>query len=91
MVGSTKRCLRRLLGRSQVDAEGLCTVLTSIDAALNSRPIIQDDNNETLTPSHFLNGGKLITLPDGPEPTGMKMLTKAFRQSHKLTQDLWRR
>jgi hypothetical protein len=90
MVGSTRRSLRKVLGRSQVDAEELYTVLTSIEAALNSRRITQDDNG-TLTPSHFLNSGKLTIIPDSPEPTGMKMLTKAFWQSQKLTQDLWRR
>jgi hypothetical protein len=90
MGGSTKRCLRKVLRRSQVDAEELYTVLTSVEAALNSRPITQDDN-EPLTRSHSLNGGKLTTIPDGPEPTGTKMLTKAFRQSQKPTQDLRQR
>jgi hypothetical protein len=73
-----------------VDVEGLYTVSTSIEAALISQPIIQEDN-ATLTPSHFLNGRKLTTIPVGPEPTGTKMLTRAFRQSQKLTEDLWRR
>jgi hypothetical protein len=91
MDGRFDQVLRKVLGCSQVDAEGLCTVLTRIEVAMNSRTIIQDDNNKTLTPSYFFNGGKLTTLPDGPEPTGMKMLTKSFRQSQKLTQDLWRR
>ena len=50
----TKRCLRKVLGRSQVDAEGLQTILLGIEAALNSRPITQDDENETFTPAHFL-------------------------------------
>jgi hypothetical protein len=71
IVGSTKRCLRKVLGRSQVDTEELYTVLTSTEAAMNSRPITQDDN-ETFAPSHFLNGGKLTTIPDGPVPTGTK-------------------
>jgi hypothetical protein len=69
MIGLTKRCLPKVLGRSQVDAEHLYTVLTSIAAALNLLPITQDDN-EALTPSHFLNGVKLTTIPGGPELTG---------------------
>jgi hypothetical protein len=56
MVGSIKHCLQKVLRRSQLDAEGLCKVLTNIEAALNSRPIIQDDE-ETLTHPHFFNGG----------------------------------
>jgi hypothetical protein len=63
-----------------VGAEELYTDLTSIQASVNSWPVTQD-HNETLNPSHFLNGGKLKTIPDSPEPTGTKMLTKEFRQS----------
>jgi hypothetical protein len=41
MVATTKRCLRKVLGRPQVDAEELQTILVGIKAALNSRPITQ--------------------------------------------------
>ena len=68
MVGTTKRCLRKVLGCSQVDEEELHTILVVTEAALNSRSIIQDEDNENLTPAHFLTGGKLTTIPHGPEP-----------------------
>ena len=45
MVGTTKLCLRKVLGRSQVDEEELHTILVGNEAALNSRPIIQVDDN----------------------------------------------
>jgi len=80
MVATTKRCLRKVLGRSQVDEEELQTILLGTEAALNSRPIIQDDDNETLTPAHFLTGGKLTTIPRGPEPVRTESLTRSFRQ-----------
>jgi len=73
-----------------VDAEGLQTILVGIEAALNSRPIIQDDDDETLTPAHFLTGGRL-TIPQGPETVRTQSLTRAFQQHQKLTETLWRR
>jgi hypothetical protein len=51
-----------------VDEEELHTILVVTEAALNSRSIIQDEDNENLTPAHFLTGGKLTTIPHGPEP-----------------------
>jgi hypothetical protein len=43
MVGTTKQCLRKLLGRSQADEGALLTLLVEIEAVLNTRPIVQDD------------------------------------------------
>jgi hypothetical protein len=91
MVATTKRCLRKVLGRSQVDAEGFQTILVGIEASLNSRPITQDDENETLAPAHFLTGGRLTTIPQGPEPVSTESLTRAFRQHQRLTETLWQR
>jgi hypothetical protein len=90
MVATTKNCLRKVLGRSQVDVEELQTILVGIEAALNSRPINQNDD-ETLTPAHFLTGGKLTTIPHGPEPVRTEDLTRYFRQHQRLTEALWRR
>jgi len=79
MVGKTKRCIRKVLGKIQVDDEKRNTILTSIEAAINSRPLTQDDGPETLIPANFLHGGQLNTIPTGPEPTLTKSLTKEFR------------
>jgi len=67
MIGTTKRCLRKVLGQSQATDEELATILVSIEAALNSRPITQDTEN-ALTPAPFLCGSKLTTLPCTREP-----------------------
>ena len=56
-----------------MEEEELQTILVGIEAALNSRPIIQDDDNETLTPAHFLTGGKLTTIPAAPNLSGRKV------------------
>jgi len=91
MVGTTKRCIRKVLGKRQVDDEKLNTILASIEAAINSRPLTQDDGPDTLTPAHFLHGGQLNTIPTGPEPTLTKSLTKEFRLQQQVVEDFWKR
>ena len=48
--------------------EELSTLLTQIEACLNSRPLVpfpgDDDSTEALTPGHFLIGRPLQALPD---------------------------
>jgi len=44
MVGTTKRCLRKVPGRFQVPEDGLNTTLVAIEAAINSRPIVQAED-----------------------------------------------
>ena len=63
----------------QVDDDKLNTILTSIEAAIKSRPLTQNDGPETLTPAHFHYEGRLKSIPTGPEPALTKSLTKEFR------------
>ncbi|KAJ8879657.1 hypothetical protein PR048_020265 [Dryococelus australis] len=82
MIGSTKRCLRKVLLRSQRDEEGLNTILISIEATLNSWSLTQDaDSNQVLTPAHFLNGEKLTIIPNGPEPSTERSSEKVTSQT----------
>ena len=78
MVATTKRCLRKVLGRAQVDEGELQAILVGIEATLNSRVNIQTYDNEILTPAHLLTGGKLTTIPLGPEPVRTENLTRSF-------------
>ena len=91
MVGTTKRCLRKVLGQRQVDEEMLNTILSEIQAVINSRPLLQDEGAESLTPAHFLNGGKLTVIPAGPEPATTNDLRKQFRLSQQIAEHFWRR
>ena len=91
MVGITKGCIGKVLGKRRVDDEKMNSILTSIEAAINSRPLTQDDGPETLTPAHFLHGGRLNTIPTGPEPTLTKSLTKEFRLQQQAVEDFWKR
>uniref|UniRef100_A0A182NDP4 Integrase catalytic domain-containing protein n=1 Tax=Anopheles dirus TaxID=7168 RepID=A0A182NDP4_9DIPT len=67
-VKSMKFHLKRVLGTGQLTYEDLSTLLTEIEACLNSRPLtaISEDPNdvEALTPGHFLVENNLQTLPD---------------------------
>ena len=67
-VKSMKKHLKRIVGNVKLTFEELSTVLTQIEACLNSRPLVplnnDDDGIEALTPGHFLIGRPLQTLPD---------------------------
>ena len=70
MIKSTKRCLKKTLGRARLTYEELLTVLTEVECILNSRPLTYlypDDLEEPLTPSHLISGRRLLSLPDKPE------------------------
>lgn len=67
-VKSTKFHLKRLLGDTILTYEELTTVITQIEAVLNSRPLcpLSDDANDysVLTPGHFLIGEALTLIPE---------------------------
>lgn len=68
-VKSVKHHLKRIIGKSTLTYEEMNTLLTQIEAILNSRPlsIINDtDVNEPypLTPGHFLIGSSILSVPE---------------------------
>ena len=67
IIGMTKRCLRKVVGRAKFSYEELLTAVVEIESILNSRPlsfIASSDLEEPLTPFHLLNGRRLSNLPD---------------------------
>jgi hypothetical protein len=67
MVRSTKRCLRKLIGRAQFSHDELSTALAEIESVINSRPVSYlstGDVEEPLTPSHLIVGRRILSLPD---------------------------
>lgn len=67
MVKSTKRCLRKMVGRARFSLDELHTAIVEIESIINSRPlsyISSSDLDEPLTPSHLLIGRRVLTLPD---------------------------
>ena len=68
-VKSFKTHLKRVVGSVKLTYEEMYTILTQIEACLNSRPLVlinspDDDCIEILTPGHFLIGQPLTALPD---------------------------
>ncbi len=102
MIKSTKRCLRKVIGRAKLHYDELITALTEIEAVINSRPLTYlspDDIEEPLTPSHFLYGKRVLGFPDGLhqqdmdeefEPT-QSLLTRRFKHLNATINHFWRR
>ncbi|GFU30943.1 integrase catalytic domain-containing protein [Trichonephila clavipes] len=70
-IRSVKFHLKRVLGETILTFEELTTLLTQIEGLLNSRPLsyVNDSDIEcisTLTPSHFLTGDVLFSVPEEP-------------------------
>lgn len=67
VIRTIKEALKRCLGRSSLRYNELLTVLAEVEAAVNCRPLtyLEDDvtSTDVLTPSHFLVGKRLVTLP----------------------------
>ncbi len=93
-VRSVKFHLKRVIGNHNLTFEELTTLLTQIEAVLNSRPLVKVDNDidnlNILTPSHFLVG-EVITSP--PETTQEIQLSLKSRWDivQKMKLCFWKR
>ncbi|XP_015111984.1 uncharacterized protein LOC107037763 [Diachasma alloeum] len=67
-VKSTKHHLRRIIGTSTLTYEEFTTLLTQVEAILNSRPLCPPTNDpqdtSALTPGHFIIEEPLTTVPE---------------------------
>ena len=94
-VRSTKYHLKRVIGETTLTYEELSTLLYSVEACLNSRPLcpINDDANDLtyLTPSHFLLGKSLVTTPDEYLFDQSIGLLKRWKLLHQFQNDFWTR
>ncbi|GFQ81880.1 integrase catalytic domain-containing protein [Trichonephila clavata] len=99
IVRSVKTILRKVIGKSSLTSEELETVLCEIEAVLNSHPITYIDSDSTgnfpLTPSHFLLGRRLTSLPAVKLSSidcvvDKKVLIKRFNYRERLLNNFWR-
>lgn len=94
-VKSTKYHLKRLLGPRLLTFEEMSTILTQIEAMLNSRPISPITNDiedaTALTPGHFLIGTPLKNVPETSLLEIKENYLSRWQLVQQITQHFWRR
>lgn len=94
-VKSVKHHIRRVIGATHLTFEKMATLLTQIEACLNSRPLtpLSDDPSDmnALTPGHFLIGEPPSTVPD-PNLSHIQVNRLSHWQHiQRMQQDFWSR
>lgn len=91
-VKSVKYHLKRVLLKSILTYEELCTVLCQIEAILNSRPLMPLSNDvddySCITPGHFLIGTALNTYPN-PNVT-MLTASQFWKTCNDMKNNFWK-
>ena len=69
MVKSTKRCLKKVLGRTSLNFEELRTILVEVETTINNCPVTYMYNDSEgvsypLTPSDLIYGRKIAVTPN---------------------------
>lgn len=94
-VKSMKNLIGRVLGESHLTYEELNTILTRVEACLNSRPLTEMSSDPSdltyLTPAHFLIGESLMAVPERDESTIPANRLDRWRRVRQYTQILWKR
>ena len=95
-VKSTKTHLKRIIANIKLTYEEFSTVLTQIEACLNSRPLVplnaaDDDGIQALTPGHFLIGQPLMALPDPSFSYRTVSLLHRWHLCQNLVRHFWQR
>jgi len=94
-VRSTKRLLVRVIGTHVLTFEEFTTVLTRIEAVLNSRPLTPASSDprdlECITPGHFLIGQPLIAVPPRSTPDAKRNVRDRWKLLDQCHQAFWRR
>lgn len=101
LMRTIKEPLKKVLGRSSLSVDEMQTVLSEVEAMVNSRPLtfISDDANEAsyLTPASFLIGRPVTSIPvkpfKGKEPdTNLtrKQLNHMLTMQNKHLNSLWK-
>lgn len=94
-VRSVKAHLRHVFKQQMLTHEEMTTVLTRIEACLNSRPLVALHDEPTsdtmvLTPGHFLIGRPLIARPEVDlTDTALNRLSR-WQLVQRIQQDFWR-
>ncbi|XP_017788507.1 PREDICTED: uncharacterized protein LOC108571048 [Habropoda laboriosa] len=94
-VRSVKTHLKKVVGEQRLTYEELYTILTQVEACLNSRPLhpISTDPNDLnpLTPGHFLIGDALMALPQPDLTNVTETRLNRYQLVQKTIQHFWKR
>ncbi|XP_055855978.1 uncharacterized protein LOC129919155 [Episyrphus balteatus] len=95
-VKSVKYHLKRTVRDERLTFEELYTLLTQIEACLNSRPLCPLSDNiddlDVLTPGHFLIGEPLLSIPQGHISTPEKMsYLDRWTRTQAFVDSFWRK
>ncbi|XP_045459242.1 uncharacterized protein LOC123669695 [Melitaea cinxia] len=95
-VKSTKFHVKRVIGDATLTFEEITTLLSQVEACLNSRPISiihVDEPGEPLplTPGHFLIGEPLVSVPDNQHESPNLSLLSRWQFVQGMVQSFWKR
>lgn len=94
-VKSAKSHLKRVCLNALFNHEEMRTLLTQIEACLNSRPLTPLSNDPTdlnpLTPGHFLIGGPLTAIPDHDVSDVVTNRLTRWQRVCQAQQQFWKR
>ena len=95
LVKTVKRSIKAIMGQEPVNEEVLHTVFTEAERISNGRPLTRNppdpDDDEPLTPSHFLNIRPTTNLPSEMIDESDKYSKKRWRQAQLLANHYWKR
>ncbi|GFW38559.1 integrase catalytic domain-containing protein [Trichonephila clavipes] len=93
-IKSLKSHPKRVIGITILTNEKFVTLVTQVEAVLNSRPLTKissDPNDSILTPAHFLVGTSVAALPE-PRLTNTPInRLNRWQLVQKLTQTFWKK
>ena len=95
LVRSMKEPLRKVLGKALLSYQELATILTRIEAVINSRPLttVSDDIRDLtpITPAHLALDRSLFSLPDVEDEVSANKSTtrQRYLYQQKLINHFW--
>lgn len=94
-IKSAKHLLVRTMGNSTLTFEDMLTLMTQVEAVLNSRPLTPLSSNPSdllaLTPSHFLIGESLMALPQRNVTETAENRLDKYHAIQRMYQLFWKR
>ena len=93
-VKSLKRHLYRTVGSTKLSTSAFTTLLTQIEAILNSRPLTAPSTDINiplvLTPGHFIIGRPVTAIPEPSSPKNYT-LSRHWRNIDKMIRQFWKK